>query len=282
MTSSQVVDGKAAFAFDGLEGAYVACGEVAYVDVVADSGAVRGVVVIAEYTEFLAEADCGLRDVGHEIVRNSVRVFADTSARVRANRVEVAEQNHVPFWVSFLHVHEHFFEHGLCLSIGVGAMTFRAFFGNRDLSRVAVNGGRRTENDVLAAVVSHGVEEHECRVHVVFVVFERLCNGFADGLEPGKVNACVKLIFAKDFVHGGGVTDVCVYEWNGGSYEFAHAAEGFVAGIYKVIDDNDGMACFVKFNNCMASDISSTTHYGYFHFCSKDKSSVRNIEFFSD
>ena len=62
---AEVVNGKAAFAFDGLEGGDVACGEVANVDVVADAGAVRGVVVVTEYAEFLAEADCGLCDVWH-------------------------------------------------------------------------------------------------------------------------------------------------------------------------------------------------------------------------
>ena len=94
------------------------------------------------------------------------------------------------------------------------------------------------------------------------------------------MNACIKLVFAKDFVHRSGITDVCVYERNGGSYKFAHAAEGFVAGIYKVVDDNDAVACFVKFNDCVASDVARSTHNGNFHVCSGDKSSVRNIEIF--
>ena len=65
VTCAQVVNGESALAFNSLEGAHVARGEVADVDVVADAGAIWSVVVIAEHAEFLAEADCGLRDVRH-------------------------------------------------------------------------------------------------------------------------------------------------------------------------------------------------------------------------
>ena len=184
------------------------------------------------------------------------------------DRVEVAEQHHVPFGVGFLHVAEDFFEHGLCLSVGVGALALGACFGNGNLRRIAVHGGGRTEDEVLAAVATHDPEQHERGVHVVFVVFEWLFDGFADGLEPCKVDAGVKLVFVKDFVQCGFVTDVCVHEGDGLTDEFCHAAEGFVAGVYQVVDNDDGMACFVEFNDGVASNITCSTHYGYFHNCS--------------
>ena len=128
-----------------------------------------------------------------------------------------------------MHVAEDFFEHGLRLSVGVGALALGTSFCNRDLCRVAVNGCRRTENEVLAAVITHGVEQHESGVHVVFVVFERLRDGFADSLETCKVDAGVKLVFAENLVHGGGVTDVCLDERNGGADKLCYAAERFIA-----------------------------------------------------
>ena len=65
MTCTQVINSESALAFNSLEGAHVARGEVADVDVVADAGAIWSVVVIAKYAEFLAETDSGLRDVRH-------------------------------------------------------------------------------------------------------------------------------------------------------------------------------------------------------------------------
>ena len=62
---TEVVNGESAFAFDGLECGNVACGEVANVDVVANSCAIGGVIVVAEHAEFLAEANGSLRDVWH-------------------------------------------------------------------------------------------------------------------------------------------------------------------------------------------------------------------------
>ena len=62
---TQVVNGESALVFDGLEGAHVARGEVANVNVVANASTIGGVVVVAEHAEFLADAHGGLRDVRH-------------------------------------------------------------------------------------------------------------------------------------------------------------------------------------------------------------------------
>ena len=65
MTCTQVINSESALAFNSLKGAHVARGKVADVDVVTDTGAIRGVIVIAKHAKFLAESDCGLRDVRH-------------------------------------------------------------------------------------------------------------------------------------------------------------------------------------------------------------------------
>ena len=269
MAGSEVVNSEAALAFDGLEGGDMACGEVANVDVVANASTVWGIVIVAKNAEFLADADCGLRDVGHEVVRNTVRVFANASARMSSNRVEVAEQHHVPFRVCLLHILEHFFEHGFGFAVGICAFSLGAFFGNRDDGRVAIDGCRRTKNDVLATVIPHGIEQYERGVHVVLVVFKRLCDGFANSFEARKVDTCVELVLAKDFVHSDCVTDICAYKWDRGAYEFSYTAKGFATGIDEVIDDNNGMTRLVKFNNRVASNITCATHDCNFHFCSK-------------
>ena len=61
------------------------------VDVVAHARTVGSLVVIAENLESFEPADGDLGDVGDEVVRDALRVFADVAAFVRANRVEVAQ-----------------------------------------------------------------------------------------------------------------------------------------------------------------------------------------------
>ena len=66
------------------------------VDVVAYARAVGGVVVIAEHLESFEPADGDLGDVGDEVVRDPIRVFADETGLVGTDRVEVAQEDDVP------------------------------------------------------------------------------------------------------------------------------------------------------------------------------------------
>ena len=60
-------------------------------DVVPDAGAVRSLIVISENPEMVKLPDRNLGDVGHQVVRDAVRVLADEAALAGAYRVEVAE-----------------------------------------------------------------------------------------------------------------------------------------------------------------------------------------------
>lgn len=68
----------------------VTCCEVVDVNIVAYARAVWRVVIVAKHTESLALAYGDLCDVGHEIVWRTGWVFTDETARVCADRVEVA------------------------------------------------------------------------------------------------------------------------------------------------------------------------------------------------
>ena len=237
----------------------MAFGQIYDMDVVAHAGAVGGVVVVAENAEFLAQSDRGLRNVGHQIVRDSVGVLAYAAARMRTDGVKVAQQHHVPFGVGLLHVAQDFFEHGLCFAVGIGAFALGAGLGDRNHGGVAVNGRGTRENDVLDAVLAHGVDQHEGGVHVVLVVFERLGDGLAHGLEAREMDAGVNLEFFENGIHGGCVAHVGLYKGHWLTDDFGDAAEGFFAGIAEVVDDHHGMAGSVEFDNCVAADIAGTT-----------------------
>lgn len=65
-----------------FHGADVTLGEIDDVNVVANSGAVGRVVVVAENLDGGEAPGGDARDVGEKVIRNAVRVFADKPRRV--------------------------------------------------------------------------------------------------------------------------------------------------------------------------------------------------------
>ena len=94
--ASEVVSVEAGHAHAVPEGSSVPLREVHYVDVVPDAGPVRRPVVVSENPEVVELTDRNLGDVGHQVVRDAVRVLADEAALVGAYRVEVAEHAERP------------------------------------------------------------------------------------------------------------------------------------------------------------------------------------------
>ena len=134
----------------------MAFGEVNDVDVVADTGAVDGVVVVAVDADEFASADGDLGDVGEEVVWCAAWVFADEAAWVGADWVEVAQDCYVPVVVRDAVVTQDLFDHKLCLPVRVSnANANTTGFGEWKCFRVTVNGRRRTENERLGAVCFH-------------------------------------------------------------------------------------------------------------------------------
>ena len=91
MAGAEVVDIEAGF--KPLDGGEVTFGEVYYMDVIAEAGAVFGFVVIAENVEFGELAGSNFHDIGHEVVWDAVGVFAEKTGVVITDRVKVAESD---------------------------------------------------------------------------------------------------------------------------------------------------------------------------------------------
>ena len=163
-------------------------------DVVAHAGTVGRRIVIAEDSEFLALAHSHLGDIGHQVVGDAVGVLTDASAGVRSHGVKVAQQDDVPFRVGFLDVHQHLLEHRLCPAVGIGTLTFRTVLGDGNLHGVAVDSGAGGEDDVLAAILAHDIDQHQRAADVVLVILPRLLHTLAHSLESGKVNAGVEAV----------------------------------------------------------------------------------------
>lgn len=72
---AEVVDIEAGF--KPMNGGEMAFREVYYMDIIAETGAVFGFVVIAENVEFGELAGSNFHDIGHEVVWDAVGVFAE-------------------------------------------------------------------------------------------------------------------------------------------------------------------------------------------------------------
>ena len=89
LAGAKIISSVARFAVS--EGCKVTFGQVVDMDVIAYASAVGSVLITAKYAELIALAYCDLCNVGHEVVWSAVWVFADESAWMRADGVEVAQ-----------------------------------------------------------------------------------------------------------------------------------------------------------------------------------------------
>ena len=94
--------------------------KVADVDIVPHARAVGGIIIVTENAQPFKLADCYLTDVRQKIVRNTVGVLADKSRRVRADRVEIAQQRDRPLVVGGVNVFEYLLDHQLGVAVGIG------------------------------------------------------------------------------------------------------------------------------------------------------------------
>ena len=112
-------------------------------------------------------------------------------------------------------------------------------------------------------MVSHDIKKGEGIAQVVCVVLDRLGNGFANGLEAGKVNDKVNGVLIKDAVQCICVVDVCLVERKALSVFFSHygfdAIDNLCRSIGEVINNNSLVAGIEQFNNGMAANKARAT-----------------------
>ena len=151
-------------------------------DVISDAGSVRSIVIVAKNTQLFQLANCNLCDVRHQIVRNTVWILTDQTALVSTDRVEITQQNNVPFRICFLDICQNLFQHGFRPAVRVCALSLRALLGDRDHRRISVHGCRRGKDDILHIVLAHYINQGQRACNIVFIVFPGLLYGFADCL----------------------------------------------------------------------------------------------------
>ena len=224
------------------------------VDIVADAGAVRRVVIVSEDTEAYQLAHCNLGDIGQQVVRDPLRVLADPSGRMGADGVEIPEQHDVPLRIRRVQVREDLFQHGLGAAVGIRDFSLRAVLGDRDKGRVPVDRGAGGEHDALHAVAPHAVAEDQGPGDIVVIVFQRLVDRLTHCLQAGEMNDRVDLFLFKDRVQLLPVQNADLIEPDLLSRDLRDPVQGLAAGVYQVVDDNDLIPGVQEFNTGVASD----------------------------
>ena len=243
----------------------MAARKIDHVDIVAHAGAVGRVVIVAEDVEMIAAADRHLRDEGHEVVGDAARVLADESAAVRADGVEVAQQADGKVLHRLGGVAQDLLGHVLRPAVGVGAHAGAGALPEGHLVVAGVDRRRGGEDDVLHAVVAHGLAEAHGGEEIVVVVFQRHRHGLADGLEPGEVDRAVDAVLFKNAVERRTVAHVVLIEGHVLAGDLLYAFDGLDVGVDQIVDDDDIVAAFKQLHAGVAADIAGAAGDEYVH-----------------
>ena len=105
----------------------------------------------------------------------------------------------------------------------------------------------------------HGAQQYQGLGDVVFVVFQRICNGFAHLNEGGKVYHCVKLAVDEQRVYNGGVAEVALDEF----YFFINNGSG--VSVYHAVQHGDVCPGFYELAHGVRTDVATSSGNEYFH-----------------
>src|SRR5271156_3150056 len=148
--------------------------EVAYMNIVADAGAILSEIVLAEDLDVRATAKS---DVENKRDRVRLGLVGFAVAFDRAGHVEVAKACILEA-VNLIHPPEHVLDQELAFTIGVGGRELRVFKDGGGLG-LAVAGCSRAEDQPFVPGSQHGFKECECRSGVIAEIYLGMLHAFA-------------------------------------------------------------------------------------------------------
>ena len=225
-------------------------------DIVTDAGAVVGIVVIAVDTQVLPAADGHLGDIGHQVVGHTTGIFADVTAFMGADGIEVAQQHDSPFLIRKSHAGEDLLSHILGPAVRVGAAAGTGGLPQGHFIVGSIHGGGGGENDILHAHLFHDLGQHQGGIQVVIIILPRDGHGFAHGLQAREMNDAADLIFRENFAQQRFITDITFVKFQTLSGELLHTVQALRVGIAQIVNDHHAVTAFQQFHAGMAADIT--------------------------
>ena len=233
--------------------------QIYYMDIVTNPCPIRGIIVIAKYSKLFQLAYSNLRNIRHQIIGNTVRIFSHGTALMCTDRVEITKQDHIPFRICLLDICQDLLQHGLGPAIGVGALSLGAFLCDRNHCRITIYRCRGGKDNVLHTMLSHHIYQCKSTGNIIFIILPRLLYGFSNCLKSRKMNTAVYLLFIKNLIHSLSVKDICFIKRNLLSCDGFHSLKALLTGICQIVHYYHIISCILKLYYCMAANISGTT-----------------------
>ena len=147
---------------------------------------------------------------------------------MRADGVEITQQNYVPFVIGLIQILQHGFQHKLRGTVGICGGKAAVFIERKPFGRT-VNGCGRRENNLLHVIFLHNFQQRNRTADIVFVIFQRNLTAFAHGFQPGEMNYRVDFMRFENFIRALCVADVRFVKSYFFARELLNAAKTFLA-----------------------------------------------------
>ena len=224
----------------------MAIGKIHNMNVISYSCTIMSWIVITKYSKLCSLSDCYLCNIWHKVVWNTVRILTYSARYMSTHRIKITKYNSIPLLISFLHVHQHLLKHAFSPAIRISANAFRTVFSNWNFYRITINCSTTTEDDILATVRSHYLNEYKSSGNVVIIVLKWLLYTFTNCFKSSKVNTCIKLMLCKYIFKSRLISNVYLIERNLiYSYYLGYSSKRFRITVAQVVHYHSCMTCSI-------------------------------------
>jgi hypothetical protein len=249
---------EASALFELLKRQKMAFGKIHHVDIVPHACPVWCWVVISENAKRIAPPGCDLRNEGHQVIRDPLRIFANPSTLMRAHRIEIPKNGDPPLIVGPKKILEHFFDHQLGSAIRISSRA-GVLFGQGEFLRLAIDGCGGTEYQLADTAFVHDFQQGNHSLYVILEVEQGFFDGFTDGFQASKMEDSLASMVAQCATKKITVTNVTFDEGDGLSCNLLYAPQGLGVRVREVVEDNDLVAGFKELERGVRAYVAGST-----------------------
>ena len=164
--------------------------QVNHIDIIANTRAVRGVVIITEDFQFRTQAGSSLRNKRQQVLRHTVRQLTDICRGVRTYRVEIAQDSSVQIAVCVRRIVDNLLVNLLCITVRRERFLDRRRLINGQVLcvRLTVHGARGREHQILHFMQLHHLQQRHEATDIVAVIEERFLYRLTDRFAGRKMD----------------------------------------------------------------------------------------------
>ena len=234
-------------------------GQIHHIDIVADTGAVRRVVIVAEDPQFRSQACSRLRHKGQQILRYAVGQLAYFRRRMGADGIEIPQDGSVQILVRMGFVANDFLIDLLGIAVGRQSRLNRSVLIYRQMRfvRLTVHGAGRREDEILHPMQFHHFQQRNQAADIVAIVEQRFLHRLAYRLacrkmdDTDNIRKCLEHIVQ---IHK--IAAIDIGELRFASHNCSNAVQHVNRRVAQIIHDCHVVALLHQFNRCMGTDIT--------------------------